>query len=325
MTSPSPPASETSWQSELHQVIAQLEAKRRIQSRLGNNPTWNYDPSPAQLACHQSSHPVRFVFPGNGWGKTSFAGHEIAAWMTHSNRWRQTPRRRITGLWFCPEFKQFDLLRPIMIEECWGPSVIWQEQKKRLVWPNGNMLYLASHGRTWAKVQGIPLDFAVFDEHFKFGLYREMMARRRGKRKTELVIVGTMTLGKTWEYATIYKPWLDYHAAKGIKEGTPCTENKPAAGAIAQQLHPDLFCWPYGGIDDNRGMDAEDKRWYRDAIPWGSEKERLVRLGGGFQDWNGDAVFDDKGIAWMKQEMERLERERPTWIRAGTFRLKDAA
>ncbi len=292
-----------------------MKVSEAVRRRLDNNPTWYYTPSPGQLKFHQSNAAIRFLCPGNGWGKTIAMGHEVQAWMTHSHRWRPTPKRRITALWFPADYKQFAMLLEKLREKCWGPLPVWRPHEHHsLVWPDGSTLYVAPQDRSWKNVQGPPLDLVLFDEHFPMALMTEMQVRRRGDQKTEIVIAATMTRGLTWEYSKIYKPWLDFHAGQGIGEEE----------AMEKQLHPRIFCWPKGGILDNPSMSEED-RAHMDSIIYSSDKEKQVRMGGGFQDWSGDAVFDAEGIAWMAAAMRTLERERPTAIKAGTPRIQIAA
>lgn len=241
-------------------------------------------------------------------------GHEINAWMMHTNRWQATPEGPIVGVWFCPQYKQFDILRPTLVEKCFGSIPRWKVAEHKFVWPDGSELYVASHDRDWSYLQGIALDLCVFDEHFKESLWLEMMLRRRGTKRTKFVIAATMTKGLTWEHKTIYTPWLKHHQAQGLSEFE----------AMRAQSHRDIFCWPYGGIADNPSMTAEDVRWYTDAVPYSCEKEKMVRLGGGFQDWSGDAVFDFDGLLWIKRQAEAIEAETPTEVAAGSFILRAA-
>lgn len=278
-------------------------------------PTRFYRPHAGQLAFHRSTHPIRFLFPGNGWGKSAAMGHEVNAWMTHDDRWQIVPKTRTMAVWFCPQYKQFDILRPMLQEKCFGCYPKWHVSDHYFEWPNGGRLYVASHDRDWSYLQGIALDLCLFDEHFPDRLYTEMLLRRRGAKRTRFIIAATMTKGMTWEFKKIYQPWLKHHADQGMQERE----------AIQAQSHQDIFCWPYGGIADNPSMTAQDVRWYSEAVVYSSEKEKMVRLGGGFQDWSGDAVFDFEALQWMQAEAERLELESPTAVKLGSFLLNHAA
>lgn len=309
---------------ELRQERWRLWARRKVlahraweQLRL-LDPTKLYQPTDphttpggGQLPFHQAAHAIRFLFPGNGWGKSAAMGHEVQAWMTHSNRWQTTPKGKITAIWFCPQYKQFDILRHMLQEKCFGCYPKWHVSDHYFEWPDGGRMYVASHDRDWSYLQGIPVDLCLFDEHFPERLWTEMLLRRRGAKRTRFVIAATMTKGMTWEYKQIYRPWLDAHTAKGLTEPQ----------AIASQEHQDIFCWPYGGIADNPSMSKEDVRWYAEAVTYSSDKEKLVRLGGGFQDWSGEAVFDYDALARMELRVTALEAATPFAIPLGTFML----
>lgn len=308
----SPPPGSPSTSDLLVETRRRLEVDNYFHRRLKMDPTWEYMPSPGQLQFHQSRHAVRFLCPGNGWGKTVACGHEVAAWMTHSNRWRLTPGRRVTACWFPEDYKQFRILLEKLREKCWGPVPVWREQAHTITWPDGGTLYVVPKDRNWKHIQGIPLDLAIFDEHFPKALYTEIQMRRRGEQPTEIVIAATMTLGLTWEYRAIYKPWLDFHAALGFTE----------AEAMKLQKHHAIFCWAKGGLEDNPSMSAEDRRHAEQDVSYSCDKEKIVRLGGGFQDWSGDPVFDGDAIDRLNVAREQLDRERPVAIRAGTIRVR---
>jgi hypothetical protein len=308
-SAPDAPPSEPS---ELKRGLDRLKLRRALRQAADATPTWYYEPSPGQLAFHASHHAVRFLCPGNGWGKTVACGHEVNAWMTHSNRWRETPTRDITACWFPEDYKQFRILLEKLREKCWGPLPVWREQAHTITWPDGGTLYVVPKDRNWKHIQGIPIDLAIFDEHFPKALYTEIQMRRRGEQPTEIVIAATMTLGMTWEYRAIYKPWLDYHASLGIGEDE----------AMGVQGHHAIFCWPKGGLADNPSMSAEDRRHAQEDVSYSCDKEKVVRLGGGFQDWAGDPVFDVDALERIKVTAEALEKARPTAIKAGSFVVK---
>jgi hypothetical protein len=280
----------------------QLERIRFTQAmewRKKQRPHLFYKPhDKGQLQFHQARHYIRFLCPGNGWGKSIAAANEIQAWMEHKNRWRVTPTRPISALWFCPKMDQFEAMKPKLIEAAFGlPPTGPRWTKDRFVWPEGRgELLVASTKASWTTFQGAPRDLVIFDEHFPQSLYVEMLLRRRADQKTEFVIGATMTKGMTWEYPELYVPWLEHHQAKGLDEES----------AMKVQTHERIFCWPKGGIDDNPGCDEEDRRNYREGVPYSCDKEKLVRLGGGFQDWSGESVFHDEGVAWLIEQQKAL-------------------
>lgn len=280
------------------QQLQAIRFNEAIEWRRKQRPHLFYQPhGNGQIQFHQSRHIIRFLCPGNGWGKSIAAANEIQAWNEHKNRWRETPSRPISALWFCPKEDQFEAMKPKLIEKAFGlPPTGPRWTKGRFVWPDGGELMIASTKSAWTTFQGAPRDLVIFDEHFPQALFTEMLLRRRGEQKTEYIIGATMTKGMTWEHPELYVPWLTHHQALGLDE----------LGAMSAQTHPRIFCWPRGGIDDNPGCDAEDREFYRVGVPYSCDKERQVRLGGGFQDWSGDSVFNDEGVEWLREQQKAL-------------------
>jgi hypothetical protein len=75
-----------------------------------------------QIQFHKSPHIVRAMFPGNGWGKTRAMGTEVAWWIDHDHPYQPTPAWPVQIIWFCREFRQFDILKA-QLETEWGESV----------------------------------------------------------------------------------------------------------------------------------------------------------------------------------------------------------
>lgn len=266
-------------------------------------PADDYAPHDAgQVQFHQSTHTIRGLFPGNGWGKTTAICSEIDAWCRHTNRWQRTPDWPIVAVWFCPQYSQFGMLREQIELETIGRDIPWRETRDGnfYEYPDGSRWFVASADRSWTFFQGINPDLIVFDEQPPVKLWREAMMRRRGKKKTRFVIGATATQGLTWMASEVFKPWKDHHADLGYSTET----------AADLQLHPDIFCWPFGGIDDNPGADQSDRDWYH-TRQWSSEKEKKVRLHGGFEDWTGDSVFDEAAIDMLREELAVWQRLNP--------------
>lgn len=258
--------------------------------------------SSGQWQCHNSLHPIRVAAPGNGWGGTVMMGYEVDAWCRHTNRWQITPAGPVQCVWFCPEFRQLALMMAELRENCFGPIPVMKESGfggPHMEWPDKSKLFFASYDRSWSHLQGIPLDLALFDEEPPVQLWREMLQRRRTKRKTKFMCKATQTMSDGWMGGDeLYGKWLEFHAARGLTEDQ----------AMDAQLHGDIWCWPKGGIMDNPGADQADVDWYLNRT-WPSDKERNVRLYGGFQSWAGDPVFDPAGVERLRQRMEELGRE----------------
>jgi hypothetical protein len=226
-------------------------------------------------------------------------GHEWNAWATHSNRWQITPMKPISGIWFCPGYAQWDKIRKEVLEPYCFDKVGWRYLKSEYtyVWPDGSALQARSHEYDWTVEQGTNPDLVLFDELFPQELWTEMQMRRRGKTKTRYVVSATQTQGMSWMHDALYAPWLEHHKQKGLGE----------EDATRQQLHPDFFVWPLGGLRANPAMTEEDFRWYESSIVYSSEQEKKVRLGGGFGDWSGAAVFDLAAVRWMRDRARQFK------------------
>lgn len=273
------------------------QAVATLQNAVASDPLLTYAPHPGQRAFHSAPHPIRCLVPGNGWGKTSSMCAEASWWLRKSHPYQRIPPmefgaagRPVLALWFCQEFRQFEIQGRAILEKYLPADRIWNENKSRFYFPRtGSYLYVASADRDWKFLQGIELDLCCFDEEPPVTLWREMRMRRRGQRKTRYVFAATATSGESWMEAEFYKPWLAHHAAAGLDEGQ----------AMAAQTHPDVFMWPRGGIHDNPGADEGDRAWYQ-ASTWSSEAEKRVRLSGGFARFAGTAVFDAGAIEAMR-------------------------
>lgn len=264
---------------QLLQTLGHEDAVERHRRSL---PTDWYRPhTDGQRQFHQSSHIVRCLFPGNGFGKTRAAGTELHWWATHSHPFQRTPSWPIIAVWCCETFKQFKLLRTQLEGDCLGNKPRFNKVDNVYTWPDGGMMFLVSGDSSWTHVQGINPDLVIFDEEPPEALWNEMKMRRRGLRKTRYVFAATATQGMTWMHRDLYTPWLEHHNQQGCDE----------FAATDVQSHPRLWVWPRGGIDNNPGADAGDRDWYRSQT-FNSDAERSVRLGGGFADFSGTPVFD---------------------------------
>jgi phage terminase large subunit-like protein len=262
-----------------------------------------------QLAFHKAPHPVRALFPGNGWGKTTALGAEVNAWGIHSNQWQETPATPVLMLWFTKLYDQFEMILTQLRADVFGSDVRYSEGDG-FTWPDGSRMLVGSadRPRDWHKWQGVPVDLVVFDEEPPLSLWREMMQRRR-VRKTRFILGATATESGSWMESDIYAPWLQHHQAQGLD----------LEGSARAQNHPEYFVWPRGGLHDNRAADAADILWY-ESRTWSSAKEREVRLFGGFQNWVGDPVFGDAGLEKLRARCRVLTRESPPPV-SGMFEL----
>ena len=259
-----------------------------------------------QLQFHQSPHMIRVVAAGNGWGGTMALACEIDAWCRHTNRWQQTPKGPIIGLWFAEKYAQFEILMENLGPKTLGPRVQRRQSSLGttfLEWPDGSKMYLGSYDSDWTSFQGIEPNLVVFDEVPPIKLWREMMQRRRGSRACRYVCKATQTdPTQQWMREEIYIPWLQHHAKQGLTEEQ----------AMVVQNDPRLWVWPRGGIHDNPAASDDDIRNY-ELNPWSGPQERQVRLFGGFVNFTASPVFDPAALEWLD---ERVRAHRPAILLA---------
>ena len=242
-----------------------------------------------QLQFHQAPHIFRCLWPGNGFGKTTAAGIEAAWWIFHAHPYQTTPAWPVIVIWAAETYKQFEILRQQLESDCLGPQRSWRhpdgwkfnKTDRCYTFADGARLFLISGDGSWTHIQGINPDLVLYDEEPPLALHAEMKMRRRGKRKTRYCFAATATQGLTWMYHQLYAPWLKFHSDRGYNE----------IEAVRQNIHPLIWAWPLGGIDDNPGADAEDRAYYR-VQEFSSDAEKRVRLKGGFGDFAGKPVFD---------------------------------
>jgi hypothetical protein len=240
-----------------------------------------------QIQFHQSKHRIRAMFPGNRFGKTRAMATEAAWWLGHSHPYNKNiPNKPIQVVWTAPQFKQFEMLKPMIEGSCLPAGWSWNGQDNVYSWPDGSKFFVIPQDRDWHYVQGINPHLVCFDEEPNLPLWREMLVRQFGENDTHYVLAATATMGASWMEDQIYKPWSEFHAARGLD----------TARAMVAQLHPTIWCWASGGIADNPTMSADQIGRARDLI-WSNPKEREVRLHGGFADWSGDCIFSDEGLA----------------------------
>jgi hypothetical protein len=269
-----------------------------------------------QLQFHKSLHPARIVASGNGWGGTTAMACEVDAWCRGTNRWQITPKPPVQVIWFCPMYKQFEILREQLVSFAFGqvPKFFASGPKLGFKWPNGSQVFLGSYDTSWTHFQGIQPHLIAFDEQPPPALWREMRQRRRSRsRLTRFICKATQTEGWSWMGVEIYNAWLEHHKQLGLDEDQ----------AMQQQLHPFFFVWPKGGIHDNPDVSDEICR-EKEIEAWPSKRERKVRLYGGFENWSGDCVFDEEGMDRMRLRAVALEKKHGPG-KSGSLICKEAA
>lgn len=266
-----------------------LDALALLAAMRLHTPAELYAPHAGQLAFHAAPHRVRALWVGNRWGKST-------ALAVEAHRCVQAPGRIV--VWICPQFRQFEALRPQLQEQVFGPAATFVHPDLYR-WGNGSQMFIVPRERDWTFIAGINPDLVCVDEECPLALWRELRARGAGARRTRYVIGATAVGGDTtWMEEELYQPWMAHHRALGLDE----------AEAIRRQAHPEIWALPCGGIADNTAL-SEEARSYFLGLRWSGPKEEGVRQRGGFAQWVGDPVFDEAGIERMRRRMEELERE----------------
>lgn len=247
-----------------------------------------------QALCSDATY--RILVPGNGWGKTTCMAIDADLLMQRDDHWKPQcmpePDRPTMAVWFCMKYPQWRIMQAD-VESLFTSGWAWHEQMKFYSWPNGSKLFIMSSDSTSESIQGIQLDAVYFDEHPDRKFWNEMMYRRRGKKKTRYMVAATMTLGITWFVKGIIQPWEERCKKMGLTN----------AQAIQQQPDPKTFVWNVGGIESNPSMSRADFDHYAEQMTL-SEKERHVRLHGGYADFVGEPVFDLKALSRMEEKAQ---------------------
>ncbi len=294
-------ASDILTDDELAAAARAVRSLRATQWLRDNRPSWAFDPHlDGQVQALSSDHRYRICTPGNGWGKTTLMAVDVDLLMQRNDPYKPhvMPRvingydRPTVAIWICQKYQQFEIMKPDL-ESLFTRGWKWNDQKHYWIWPNGSRCFVVSSDSDWSAIQGVEIDAVYFDEHPDRKLWVEMQFRRRGKKKTRYMVAATMTLGITWFVKEIIQPVEAFYKSDGLTH----------AEFMELQNHPRTFLWDRGGIQDNPGADEEDAEHYAEVQGVG-EKELGVRTSGGYADFTGEAVFDNKALQRMKADIE---------------------
>lgn len=283
---------------ERAQLVAQLRAERALEHLAAKRPGLLIEPHDhGQLQALCSDHVYRILIPGNGWGKTTCMGLDCDLLMQRDDPFKPQVMpeamygvdRPTVAVWFCQKYQQFEIMKPDL-EAIFTRGWRWREDKHVYVWPNGSKCFVLSSDSDWTAIQGVHVDAVYFDEHPDRKFWNEMQYRRRGKHKTRYMVAATMTLGITWFVTGIIQPVEEHARQLGLTHDE----------FLQRQPHPTTFLWDVGGIADNPAMTEDDEKHYA-SIETASDKEREVRLRGGYADFTGMPVFDLAALTAMEQ------------------------
>ncbi len=149
------------------ELLDAIEEKKR---RARNTPG-NFVPHPGQLKILQDTSEERFVFSGNGFGKTALLANQALAWLRGFDPWKQIHNR-------VPSRVIVVLDRPEKVDEAWLPELrrwatIRDDQLKKhgkpyyteICFDNGSSLVFKFHDQEALTFESIEAEYIVFDEH----------------------------------------------------------------------------------------------------------------------------------------------------------------
>lgn len=228
-----------------------------------------YNPNTGQLPVHTCNALDRFVFSGNGAGKTTMATHE-AVWAAQgynpiTKDFYKVPARiivvldnpsKVEDLWLKEMRKWFDVEKWIFRKR--GKTYV-----NHIQLPNGSEILFMFHLQEDLTFEGIEAqNLIVYDEPPPRRIFISLKRAGRTKgHRTRHLMIGT-PISAAWLREQIYEPW-----AKGELE--------------------DVECFKFGTQVNQENL-AEG--WMTEFARHMTEKERRIRLEGEFFDLEGLAL-----------------------------------
>lgn len=201
------------------ELLDALEERRKRQ-RLRKPP---FSPSPLQRRIIDSPALEKYLFSGNGAGKTTMLVNMVHWACTGYNHVsdKHTPVPATCFLVvddpvkieqkLLPEYRKWHDLPANQCHKDGKPHI------SRITYPNGSVVHIVSHEVNLLKVEGVEATHLFFDEppprHIFIGLYR---GGRIEGRPLEVVMAGT-PLWEDWIRTDIYDKWVD-----GLMPQTEC-------------------------------------------------------------------------------------------------------
>lgn len=239
------------------------ELKRREKKKTGA-----YIPNSGQLTVHSGDKLERYVFSGNGAGKTALLVNEVL-WAARGfnpilKTFSHVPCKIIyviddpdkIALKILPEMRKWQELKDDQLEKDGKPYIA------RITFPNGSFIKFITHGMEAMKAESIELDFLACDEPPPYFLYSALTRGMREKGfKKKTLIVGT-PLAAPWLRKDVYEPW--------------------SRGKL-----PYVECYKFDSDVNKDNLDWDRQLHYFDRL---SDKERAIRRHGNFFDLEGLAL-----------------------------------
>jgi hypothetical protein len=225
--------------------IAMLQEKKR---RLRSAKT-AYAPHPGQLAVHRdTTHPIRMVTSGNGFGKTCLGANE-AIWACQgfnpiTTEYTKVPCKvivlldspsKVEDIWIPELSKWADMENEVKTEKLGKPHIT------RMTFKNGSSINFMFHLQEALAFEGIEFDFLIADEPFPRPIW---IALTRGARKKfskpRFLLIGTL-IGAPWMYTQL---WLPAEKGErkdvGIFRGRTAENQKNLADGYIEQFSKNL-------------------------------------------------------------------------------------
>lgn len=186
------------------------EKERRLRDRLDV-----YSPNAGQLPVHTSVAPNRFVFSGNGGGKTTLGVNEVIWAATGYNPVTETfypvPTTsivvldhpdKVDNLWL-PELKKWTNIQPEWLFKHGKPYVT------EIRWPTGSQTFFFFHQQDATAFESISVSgIIVFDEPPPRHIWVALKRSGRVKdRQTRYLMIGT-PITQAWMRTEIYERWV---------------------------------------------------------------------------------------------------------------------
>lgn len=253
-----------SREEKLQLIDAAEEARRRAVERRDE-----YTANPGQLRVHASEAAERYVFAGNGAGKTTMLTQEVLWAATGYNPiTKQTTKvpsksilvldapEKVAGKQI-PELKKWFPLKPEQLHKDGKPYHV------RITFENGSEVLIMFHDQDPMKFESIDdIDYLFYDEPPPRHIYIALKRGTRGKNsRPKTLLVGT-PLAAPWLRTEVYEPW-----SKGLRKGTECFK----------------FSTHVNEANLREGFIEE----FSEVL---SEQERRIRLHGDFFDLSGLAL-----------------------------------
>lgn len=215
-----------------------LERKATLQKRKRDT----YKPHTGQADVHRCNKQLRFVFAGNGSGKTALGGNEIvwAALGYNPELDAYTPvPSRIFIICDKPE-KVSSVIIPELRK--WTDTTDWQFNKggkpyiSSILAPNGSTITFLFHDQEPMTAEGVEGDFFWFDEPCPRNLFISLRRAGRTKGRPPRYLFTGTPISAPWLRTDIYEPWLagELPEAECFRFGTALNEDNLIEGYIDQ-------------------------------------------------------------------------------------------